>query len=110
MADTQARVVGPAFLANAAATLYTVPASTSAILRNIHVANETTVAATFTLSIALTATADAAGKRLYSAYSVGANSVMDWSGFIVLNTTDLLIGFASAASTMTITVDAVLVT
>lgn len=110
MTDTAARIVGPAFLANAAATIYTVPGSTSAILRNIHVANETAAVVNLTLSIALTATADAAGKRLFSAYPVPANGVVDWSGFIVLNATDLLIGFAGTASALTICVNGVLVT
>lgn len=103
MADTAKRVAGPTLLTGTAATVYTVPASTTATLRNIHVSNETAAAATLTMSIGT----DAAGKRLFTAYTVAANDVVDWSGFMVLAAGEVLQAFSGTASALTLTVSAV---
>ena len=103
MADTAKRLSGPTLLTAAAATQYTVPASTTAILRNIHVSNETAIAATFTMSIGT----DAAGKRLFTAFTVGANDVLDWSGFIVLAAAEIIQAFSGTASALTLTISGV---
>jgi len=103
MADTAKRLSGPALLTAAAATQYTVPASTTAILRNIHVSNETANAATFTMSIGT----DAAGKRLFTAFSVPGNQTFDWSGFIVLAAAEIIQAFSGTASALTLTVSGV---
>jgi hypothetical protein len=106
MADTQKRLSGPTLLTASAATQYTVPAATSAILRSIHVANETATAATFTMSIGT----DGAGKRLFMGCSVAANDVLDWSGFIVLNTAEVVQALSGTASALTLTTSGVEVT
>src|SRR3954471_18728036 len=103
MADTARRLSGPALLTAAAATQYTVPASTTAILRSIHVSNETGTAATLTMSIGT----DAAGKRLFTAFTVAANDTLDWSGFIVLAAGEVLQAFSGTASALTLTVSGV---
>jgi hypothetical protein len=101
--DTAIRPVGPVALAAAAATLYTVPTGSTVILRHIRIANTTAGAVTFTLSIGT----DAAGKRLASGKSIPANDIWDWSGFIVMLSTEIIQGFASAATSLTITVSGV---
>lgn len=103
MADTAKRLSGPALLTGSAATVYTVPASTTTILRSIHVSNETGTAATLTLSIGT----DAAGKRLFTAFSVAANDVLDWSGFIVMTAAEILQAFSGTASALTLTTSGV---
>lgn len=103
MADTAVRLSGPALLTAAAATVYTVPGATTTILRSVHVSNETGTAATFTMSIGI----DAAGKRLWTALSIPANSSFDWSGFIVLNAAEVLQAFSGTASALTLTTSGV---
>lgn len=102
MPDTAKRLAGPAAVGTVAATVYTTPAATTTVLRNIHVANTTTGALTFNLSVG----ADAAGTRLYSGFSVPANGSLDWSGFIPLAATEVLQALASAAG-LTLTVSGV---
>jgi hypothetical protein len=103
MADTAKRLSGPALLTAAAATQYTVPASTTTTLRNIHVSNETATAATFTMSIGT----DAAGKRLFTALSIPGNQAFDWSGFIVMAAAEIIQAFSGTASALTLTVSGV---
>lgn len=106
MADTAKRLYGPARPATTTATLYTVPGSTTAIIRNIHIANPTGSAATATLGIG----ADAAGIRLFDAFSVPAGEVLDWSGFLVLAAAEILTGMQGTLNAMTFTVSGVEVT
>lgn len=106
MGDLQKRLSGPAALTTSAATQYTVPGSTSTILRSIHVANTSaSVVSTLTLSIG----ADAAGTRLFAAFPIPGSGVLDWSGFIVLNAADIIQALASVA-TLTLTISGVEVT
>ena len=106
MTDTAKRLAGPVLLTGSEATLYTVPASTTAILRGLRVVNNDTATVNLTLSIG----ADAAGTRLYSAFGLTAKSVHDWSGFMVLAAAETLRGFASATNVLTVTVSGVEVT
>jgi hypothetical protein len=103
MADVLKRLVGPLQLANATATVYTVPAATTTTIRSIHIVNTTGGSVSFYLSIG----ADAVGTRLYSAYTVGAGDVYDWTGSIVLNATEVLAAHASAATSLTAVVSGV---
>ena len=59
------RLAGPAQVSNAAATKYTAPAA-GAIVRHVRVSNPSGSPVTFTLSVG----ADAAGTRLFDAFSV----------------------------------------
>jgi hypothetical protein len=106
MTDTAARVVGPMLLTNASVTLYTVPASTKAILRHIRIANTSGAAATARLSIGV----DAAGTRILGDVSIPAASVYDWSGFLVMEAAETLRGQSGTTNVLAITVSGVLVT
>lgn len=104
MPDTAERLAGPIAGTGVAATLYTVPASTTTIVRAIHITNTAATAATFDLSIG----ADAVGTRFWSDESIPGTRSLDWSGFLVLATTETLRWIAP--TTMTITVSGVEVT
>jgi hypothetical protein len=90
MADTAKRLAGPSSGTGAEATLYTAPTAAAgavAILRNIRVANNSTAAQTFSMSIG----ADAAGVRLYpTGFAVPGSGIHDWSGFQVLSSGETL--------------------
>lgn len=106
MAKTAKRLAGPAQVSNVAATKYTVPALTKTIIRHIHVQNPSGSAVTFTLSIG----ADAAGVRLYDAYSIPAaaagtvGSVIDWYGYIVVDAAEIVQAFAGTNNILTLTI------
>lgn len=68
MPRTPKRLYGPALVATGPATVYTVPAATKTIVRHIHLQNPSGSPVNFTLSLG----ADAAGTRLWSAYSIPA--------------------------------------
>ena len=106
MADTASRIVGPTLLTNSSVTLYTVPAATTVIVRNILIANTSATAATARLSIG----ADAAGTRILPDISIPANSVYDWSGFLVLAAAQVLAGQSGTTNVLAITISGVLVT
>jgi len=105
--STAKRLFGPAQITNAAATKYTVPASTKTILRHIHVENPSAAAVGFTMSIG----ADAAGTRLYSAYSIPAAaagqpaSVLDIFCYYVLDAAEIIQAFGSTTNILVLTLD-----
>jgi len=73
MARIPTRFHGPAQVSNVAATKYTVAVAEKIELRNIHISNPSGSAVTFTLSIGT----DAAAVRLFDAYSIPANSILN---------------------------------
>lgn len=108
MTDTAKRLVGPVLFGTANAVLYTVPAATTTILRSIHVSNGGAAAWTFSLSI--NGAASVIANQLFAAVSVGQNTALDWSGFIVLNAGDTLQGLANNAASVSLVVCGVEVT
>jgi hypothetical protein len=105
MAGTIKRIAGPAFLAAAAADIYTPPAATIyTVIRHIHIANVTGGAVTFTLYVGATG-GSSAGTELFKGYSVAANSSFDYYCVLRMTSTDFLSGLASAATSLTITVE-----
>lgn len=102
MSSTPTRIIGPAQLTGAAATLYTTPASTITVLRHIHVSNPSGVAIGLTMSIG----ADAAGTRLFDGFSIPAGSEQDFFFYIPLAAAEIVQGFASTASVLVITAGA----
>lgn len=105
MAGTLKRISGPAYLANAAADIYTPPASTIyTVIRHIHIANVTAGAVTFTLYVGATG-GSTGGTELFKGYSVAANSTFDYYTVLKMVSTDYLTGLASAATSLTITVE-----
>lgn len=104
MADTLKRFAGPLQLTTSSATIYTVPAATTSVIRSIHISRGPSGSSTgFTLSIG----ADAAATRLWDAYAILSGDYFSWTGNIVLNAAETLRAFASAATTLTIVVNGV---
>lgn len=101
MSSKNVRLAGPALLTNATATKYTTPASTVTVLQHIHVENPTASAVTFTMSIG----ADAAGTRIYDAYSIPAGGVLDQFCKYVLAAGEIIAAFAGTTNVMTLTLD-----
>src|SRR5216117_3040642 len=94
-------MAGPAQVSNVTATKYTVAANRRGIIRHIHVSNPSGSAVTFTASIG----ADAAATRIFDAYSVAANSVLDHFCYYVLEATELIAAFAGTNNVLTLTID-----
>lgn len=103
MADTLKRLAGPVALTTSAATVYTVPGSTTTTVRNIHVCNETGTGATFTLSLGT----DGAGKRLYKAVNIPANDSLDVGLSLVLSAAEVLQAYSGTGSTLTLVISGV---
>jgi hypothetical protein len=104
MADAGARIYGPAQPGTSNATLYTSTGVTTAI-RHIRICNTTGTAATITLAIA--GTSATAANHIYSAFSVPANGVEDWSGFMWLASGETLTGLQGTTSALTVTISGV---
>lgn len=104
MAGTIKRIAGPAYLINSATDIYTPAAATIyTIIRQIHIANVTTGAVTFTLYVGATG-GSAGGTELFKNVSVPANSTLDFGCALKMASTDFLSGLASGSSSLTITV------
>jgi hypothetical protein len=116
MATNKAFRFGPVALSNTLTTNILNPgtttggvASTSApydklriTLKHIRIVNKTAGAVTFSLYIGATGANAAGTEFIGTAYSVAANSAFDWYGMVPLDTTDFLVGGASAATSLTI--------
>lgn len=108
MTDTAKRVLGPVALGTGDnSAQYTTPGSTTFICRHIHVFNPSTSAVTLTGAIGTTATA---ANRFYDAISIPPGESLDWSGFMVLATTETLSFKAGTATQLTLVVSGVEVT
>lgn len=95
------RLAGPALVTNAAATKYTVPALTKTIIRHIHIQNPSAAAVTFTASIG----ADAAGTRIFDAFSIGAGQIIDHFCYYVMDVAEIFQAFAGTNNILTLTID-----
>ena len=71
------------------------------ILTHIRLVNKTSAAATASLYIGATGASAAGTEFAFNAYSIPANSYVDWYGRLRLEPTDFLTGLASAATTIT---------
>jgi hypothetical protein len=101
MADTPKRLVGPAHITNTAATVYTTPGSTLAIVRYLHVLNGDAGAVNFTLSIGT----DGASTRLFDAYPIAAGGVLDITEmFIPLAAAEIIQAFGSVTNKLVLTI------
>lgn len=101
MARIAKRLHGPAQVSNAAATKYTVPANTKTVVRHVHLQNPSGSAVTFTMSIGT----DAAGVRLFDAYSIAANSVLDHFCYYVIEETEIIQALAGTNNILVLTID-----
>ncbi len=103
MPQTWKRLAGPAQVSNAAATKYTVPSATSTKVQNIHVQNPSGSPVTFTLSIG----ADAAGTRLFDAFSIPAGGIFDSYGPYYLAAAEIIQALAGTNNILTLTIDGI---
>ena len=99
------KTVGPVAMSNTMTTnIYN---NTSAliydIIKHIHIANKAATAVTFRLFLGATG-ANAAGTELFYDVSIPAGSYFDWYGNLKMTSSDFLVGGASAATSLTITV------
>jgi len=113
MATNKAFRFGPTALTNTYSTNILNPPAASGgvgagssgqyiILRHIRVVNKTGSAATFRLWLGATGANTAGTEVVGYDLSVPANSAYDWYGQLRLDTTDFLVGGASALTTLTI--------
>jgi hypothetical protein len=92
MARIPKRLYGPAQVATGPATVYTVPALTKTIIRQIHVSNPSASPVTLTLSVG----ADGVTTRLFSTYSIPAaaagitDSVRDIFMYLIMDAAEIL--------------------
>lgn len=96
------RIIGPILVTNANVVLFTNSAGTQTIVRHIHLQNNSASPITFTMSIG----ASAAGTRIYDAFPVAANAVLDAFCYYVLTGTQTLEALAGTTNVSTLTVDA----
>jgi hypothetical protein len=94
-----ARFVAQQVTATSAGTaVYTVPASTQALLKDIIVTNTAGAAETLTLTIGNVTS------WIFSAMSVPPNQTVHFTGLIVLNAAEVLDAYASAATGIWLTI------
>ena len=98
---TQARLHGPTTPGTTDSTAYTVPASTSVILKEIIIANTTGSAAT--VSIGLNGTSLTAANQIVGAKSIPANDIVVLALSTVLNTGDTIHVSQGTSSACTVT-------
>jgi hypothetical protein len=104
-AQTIKRLAGPAFIALAAANIYTQSALVYDIVKHIHIANNDSVAHNFTLYVGATG-GSASGTELFKSFVVAANSTYDWyANLKLIGNVDFLSGLADASSKLIITVE-----
>jgi hypothetical protein len=77
------------------------PTATYAVLRHIRVVNKTAGAVTCSFWIGATGGNAAGTEFMGNALSVAANSYVDWYGQVRLDSTDFLVGGASANTSLT---------
>lgn len=103
MADVCKRLVGPKQLASSATTEYTAPGGTTTTVRLVHFSNPTATDKTVTVSIG----ADAAGTRIFDAYTIPAGTVFGYPCHFTLAAAEILQMSASAATSVVVCVDGV---
>lgn len=90
MSLTTPKALARAAFATTSATLYTVPASTTAVVTNIAITNTAASAGTFTLNLA--------GVALHTTTAIAANTTIYIDCKQVLATTNTITGLASATT------------
>jgi hypothetical protein len=105
MAGVIKKLYGPAALSDVYTTDIYVPASALVydVVRQLHIVNKTAAPVTFRMYLGATGT-NAAGTELWYNKSIAAYSEFDWYGMLKLISTTFLVGGASAAASLTITI------
>ena len=101
MPRTPKRLHGHAQVSNAAATKYTVPATTKTIVKFIHVQNPSGSAATLTMSIGT----DAAAVRLFDGFSLSAGQVFDHPCYYVLEAAEIIQALSGTNNVLVLTIN-----
>jgi len=101
MARIATRLAGPAVVAAVAATKITVAALEKVIIRHVHVSNPTGAAVTFNMSIG----ADAAGTRIFDAYSIAAGAVLDHFCYYIVDAAEVVQAGSGTNNVLTLTID-----
>jgi hypothetical protein len=113
MALTQKRLAGPAQLTATSAVYYTVPLSTTTIVKQIILTNTTASAKTVTVRLKPLGVTEAATHDIVSAMSLAANETMSFNCSLVLNNngstanatnSDQLTALCSSTTSVNITV------
>ena len=106
MAGTIKRLAGPVALSNVYTTnvFNDVSALLLSVVRHIHVVNKTGAPVTFRLYLGATG-GNAAGTELFFDHSVPANSTFDYYCALKMESIDFLVGGASAATSLTMTIE-----
>lgn len=93
------KILGQADLAATSLTdVYTVPASTEAVISTITIANRAAASATFRLSVAVGGAADTNAQYLYYDITLAGNATFAATLGITLATTDVVRAFASSTN------------
>ena len=103
---TSKRLVGPVALSSTYTTnvFNASSALIYSVIRHIHVTNKTGAAVSFRLYIGATG-ANAAGTELFYDQPVQGFASFDYYGALYMASTDFLVGGASAATSLTITIE-----
>lgn len=104
--NTIKRLSQTALTATTTTTLYTVPSSTSTIIKEIILCNTDTVDRTVTIQAGVSP-ATAVSTRLINAATIRPNETLIFTFSNVLLTTDLITGGASAASVVSCSISGV---
>ena len=92
---------------NSETTLYTVPGATSALLKEINIANVTGSPVTFQLSVVPSGDTAGADNRIIPSTSIPANSKVYYAFVTAMETGDFLSAIAGTASALTVEISGV---
>ena len=102
--------MGQAQIQDTSTTLHTVPASTTAILRDMMICNVDSSAHTITVHLDHDGTTASDATAILDAFSIPANDFRHWSGMQVMVATATLKAVADASNVITITAAGIHVT
>ena len=95
-ADITPTKLGQAAITGAVATLYTVPAATRTMLKDIDICNTGVLSRSVTVYLVPSAGAPATSNALFYQVDLAAKSIFQWSGVQILNVGDTIQVEASA--------------
>jgi len=105
MATFTEKSLGQATIASGSnTTLYTVPAATTGIVKDIHICNVTATAADITVWVDVDGTAATDSEAIIKEWSVPANEFLHWDGYIIMSAASTIKATAGTGSAITVTV------
>lgn len=97
------KVLGRQALGSSAETIYTVPASTKAIIKDIHVCNNSASPCYLSLWLVPNGASATDENVMFYQWNVPANDFVHWSGYQILETAgDTIQGLSETADQLTI--------